>query len=73
MSHDLLQRDQSVSINHRNIRVLGIELYKTRNNISSHIMNELLEQRDRLYNLRPQTDLTVGPVITVNNGLKNSR
>ena len=36
-------------------------------------MNELLEQRDRLYNLRPQTDLTAGPVTTVNNGLKNSR
>ena len=30
---DLLQRDQSVSIHHRNIRLLGIELHKTRNNI----------------------------------------
>ena len=46
---------------------MGIELY----NISSHIMNELLEQRDTLYNLRSQTDLTTGPIITVNNGLKN--
>ena len=39
---DLLERDQSASIHHKNIRLLGIELYKTRNNISSHIMNEYL-------------------------------
>ena len=35
---------QSISIHHRNIRLLGIELYKIRNDISSHIMNELFEQ-----------------------------
>ena len=39
-SEDLLQRDQSVSTHHRNIRLLGLELYKTRNNISSHIMTD---------------------------------
>ena len=43
---DLLQRDQSVSIHHRNIRLLGIELYKTRNKISSYIMNELFGQQN---------------------------
>ena len=70
---DLFQRDQSVSIHHRNIRVLGIELYKTRNNISSHIMNELFEQRNIIYNPRSQTDFTTGPISTVNNGLKSLR
>ena len=55
------------------IHLLGIEMYKTRNIIPSRIMNELFEQRNLIYNLRPQTDLTAGPVITVNNGLKNSR
>ena len=48
---DLLQRDKSASILHRNIRLLGIELYKTRNNTSSHIMNELFEQQNIIYNL----------------------
>ena len=43
---DLLQRDQLVSIHHKNIRLLRIELHRTRNNISSHIMNELFEQRN---------------------------
>ena len=70
---DLLQRGQPVRIHHRNIRLLGIELYKTRNNISNHIMNELFEQRNIIYNLRSQTDFTTGPISTVNNGLKNIR
>ena len=69
----LLQRGQPASIHHRNIRLLGIELYKTRNNISSHIMNELFEQRNIIYNLRSQTDFTTGPISTVNNGLKSLR
>ena len=40
---DVLQKDQSVSIHQRNIRLLVTELYKTKNNISSHIVNELFE------------------------------
>ena len=57
---DLLQRDQSVGIRHRNIRLLGIELWKPRNNISSHIMNEFFEQRNLLCNLWWQTDFKTG-------------
>ena len=37
--NDLLQREQAGSIHHRNFRLLGIKLYKTRKNIYSHIMN----------------------------------
>ena len=70
---DLLQRDQSVSIHHRNIRLIRIVLHKTRNNISSHIMTELFEQRNILYTLRSQTDFTTGPISTVNNGLGSLR
>ena len=36
---DLLQREQAVSIHFRNFRLLGIKLYKARNNIYSHIMD----------------------------------
>ena len=54
---DLLQRDQTVSIDHRNIRLLAIEVCKIRNNISSHIKNELLKQRNIIYNLLSQTVL----------------
>ena len=43
-SFDLLQRDHSVNIHHGNICLYGIELYNTRNNISSHLIHELFEQ-----------------------------
>ena len=64
---------KSFSIHHRNIRLLEIELCKTRKNISCHIMNELFEQRNIIYNLRSQTDFTTGPISTVNNGQNNLR
>ena len=71
---DLPQRDhQLVCIHHRNIPSLGIELCKIQNNISSHIINELLKQRNILYNLRSQKNYTIGPVSTVNDGLKSLR
>ena len=66
-----IQRDQPVNIHHRNIGLLGIELYKSRNNISSHIMKELFEQRYIIYKFRSQTDFTTGSITTVNNGLKS--
>ena len=40
---DSLKRGQLISIHHTNIRLLGIELYKTRNNISCHVRIELFE------------------------------
>ena len=64
---DLLQRDQSV----RTVEV--IELYKTKTNISGHIMNDLFEQQDIIYNLRSQTDFRTGLISTVNSGLKSLR
>ena len=70
---DLLLRHQLVSIRHRNINLLGIVLYKIRNNISSHVMNESFEQRNIIYNLRSQANFTTGPINTVNNDLKSLR
>ena len=49
-SFDLLQRDHSVNIHHGNICLFGIELYKTRNNISSHLNHELFEQQSSITN-----------------------
>ena len=40
-------------------------LYKTRNNISSHIMEELFEQRNTIYlKSISETDFTTGPIST---------
>ena len=44
-SSNLLRKDRSVSIHHRNIRSFGIEIYKVKN-MSIPIMSELFEKRN---------------------------
>ena len=70
---DLLKKDNSVSIHHKNIRWLGLELYKVKNNLSTHLMSEIFNIRDIDYNLRSQIDFKQDPVNTVNYGLKSLR
>ena len=38
---DLMKKDNSISIHHRNIEVLTTEMFKVKNNIASDIMKEL--------------------------------
>ena len=68
---DLLRRDGSVSIHDRNIRILATELFKVKNNLSNHIMNDIFELRNLNYNIRSQSDFLSKQVITVNYGLKS--
>ena len=65
---DLLKKDNSVSIHHKNIRLLGIELYKVKNNLYTHLIPEIFNLRNIDYNLRSQTNFTQGSVNTVNYG-----
>ena len=63
---ELLKKDGSVTIHHRNIQKLGIELYKTKNNLSPIMMKGIFP--DRTYsgpNLRSQIDFEVPHVNTV--------
>ena len=68
---DFLKNGNSVSIHHKNIRLLGIELYKVKNSLSTQLMSEIFNLRNKNYNLRSQTDFKQGPVNTVNYGLKS--
>ena len=53
----LLERDGSVSIDHQNIRILTIEMFKVFKWISPKIVNEIFQFRDAVpYQLRKQTD-----------------
>ena len=70
---DLLKKDNSVSMHHENIRLLGREMYKVKNNLSTYLMSEIFILRNIDYNLRSQTDFKQGPVNTVNYGLKSLR
>ena len=39
--NELLVKDGSVCIHHRNIQLVGIEMFKVKNNVSPRIMNDL--------------------------------
>ena len=49
---DLLVKDNLISIHHRNICLLAIELYKTKNNLSSQLMVELFQRQEVNYSIR---------------------
>ena len=56
MFEDLLQNNNFVSIHHKNIQLLDIELYKVKNNLSTYLMSEIFNRRNIDYNLRSLTD-----------------
>ena len=49
---ELLTKDRSVTIHHRNIRALAIEIYKVMHGISPPLLNEVLVPRQCSYELR---------------------
>ena len=68
---DLLKNDNSVYNLHKNIQLLGTELYKVKNNLSTHLMSEIFNLINIDYNLHSQIDFNQGPVNTVNSCLKS--
>ena len=70
---DLLKKDNSASIHHKNIRLLGIDLHKVKNNLTTHLMSKIFNLRNIDYNLRSQTDFKQDPVNTLNYCLKSLR
>ena len=65
----LLEKDNSITIHFRNLRILAKEPYKTNENLAAPIMHEIFEKRNIQYNLRSQTDFQLVSVRTVNCGL----
>ena len=49
---ELLRKDNSVTIHHRNLQVLATELYKVENNMVPEMVNEVFQKRSSSYNLR---------------------
>ena len=62
---ELLNKDNSASIHHRNLQVLVIELYKVKSNMAPEILNELFQNRTSSYNLRTNSSFAVRPVHSV--------
>ena len=65
---ELLNKDDSVSIHHRNLQKLVIEMYKVKNNLSPSIMNHIFEKRHNTYNLRNDCTWASSNIHTVYNG-----
>ena len=70
---NLLKKDNSVCIHHKNIQPLAIELFKVKNNLSNTIMCDIFETRNINYNLRSQTDFAGTNVNTTSFGLNSLR
>ena len=66
---ELLELNNSVSIHHRNIRLLENELFKVKNGLSNKIMSELFDLRNIECNLQSQTNFSLGAVYTTKYGL----
>ena len=63
-SFDLLKRDKSVTIYHRKIQSLAIELFKVKQNFSDSVLCNIFQTRSISYNLRAQTDFIRSNAIT---------
>ena len=68
---NLFELDNSVSIRHKNIRLLSIELYKVKRNLSNQVMSELFSLRNINYDFRSQTDFELGTIYTTAYGVRS--
>ena len=71
---ELLDKDNSVCIHHRNLQYLAIEMFKVKNNLSPQFMQELFTYIGDGHRTRAGSDRFLRPnVATVNNGEKSLR
>ena len=65
---ELLKKDKSFSIHHRNLQKLATEMYKVKNNLSPTLMKSIFPEREIPYNLRNLNPFQSTKVNTVFNG-----
>ena len=65
---ELLKKNNSFTVDHRNIKSLAIELFKVKMNLSN-TMDDILQTRTLPYNLRSNTDFARISVKTSRFGL----
>ena len=70
---ELLEKDGSVCVHHKNLQKLAIEMYTCKSNIAPSFMNEIFVNRDTKYNLRGQTDYALPKINKVYSGTESLR
>ena len=65
---ELLNKDNSVSIHHRNLQTLVIEMYKVKHKLSPSIMNQVFTEQHIPYDLRNDCTWASSNIRTVYNG-----
>ena len=65
---ELLKKDNSVSIHHRNLQVLATEMFKTHWGLSPEILRETFVPKTSLYNLRRNNTFETHEVLSVYHG-----
>ena len=70
---ELLTKDASVSIHHRNLQTLAAEIYKYLHDLSPKIMGEVFNLNEVNYNLRTDTHFAGGNIRTTQYGLQSIR
>ena len=69
---ELLQRNRSVSIHHKNIQILTTEVFKVVNNTCPPIMKNFFDFRENRYNIRKFQEMRQQKVRTVRYGLETA-
>ena len=67
----LLEKDNSVSIHHRNLQALATEIFKISNNLSPDIVKEIFQKRIVPYNLRSKNSFMSRQVNSVYHGTES--
>ena len=68
---DLIKKNNSFTVHHRNIQSLTIELLKVKENISNTIMNDILQTRTLKYNFKVTNRFSGSSVNTSHFGLNS--
>ena len=66
--NELLEKDNSASIHHKNLQVLATDAYKVSSNMSPTILNDISASRATHYNLRNPVRFKMQKVCLVYNG-----
>ena len=62
---ELLEKDKSVTIHHRNLQTPAYEIFKVKNNMAPEILTEIFPQKENNYSLRNRTTLQGRSIKTV--------